>query len=121
MARKVVFNSDKEADEAAQLIVKEFPEGWDFRIRSSDIGLKNSKTVYFLEYFNDEAKLVARHTETEPYKKESKDRFTINCHEDQLSAYIGVGETPHDAIKDIRKKIKKDMEVLESILKKIKK
>ena len=121
MARKAVFNNDKEAVEAAKIIITEFPEGWDFRLRESEIGMKNIKKVYFIEYFNTDAKLVCHQTETKPYEKESKERFTINCHEDQLSAYIGVGETPYEAIKDIRKKIKKDMEVMESILKKIKK
>lgn len=116
MNKKTLFNNKNKAIEIAKEdIFNLFPEGWDFKV-SENIHIPNQ---YFIEYFNKEAGLHAYQNEIGKGGIDIKKRFVVYHDDDILTSYVGSGDTPKEAIKNIRKKIKNDIEYLEIALKKI--
>lgn len=119
LSMKTLFLTNDEALKIGNEILGSFPEGWEFKIRE-DNHLKSGKR-FLIEFFNKKEKLYSYHHTVETANGGSKDRFIIHHQDEMMSSYIGSGDTPREAIKDLRKKIKTDVEYLKSVLNNISK
>jgi len=96
-----------------------FPEGWLFNIR--EVPHSRNGKRFLIEFFNKKEKLYSYYHTVETPNGGSKDRFMIHHQDEMMSSYVGSGDTPREAIKDLRKKIKTDIEYLKSVLNNISK
>lgn len=116
---KTLFLNQAEAFKIGNEILTSFPEGWEFKVRETPHS--NSGKRFLLEFFNKKEQLYSYHNTVATPNGGSKDRFLIHHHDEVMSAYICSGDNPREAIKNLRKKIKTDMEHLKSVLNNISK
>lgn len=116
---KTLFLTHEEALKIGNEILGSFPEGWECKVRETPHS--NNGKRFLIEFFNKKEQLYSYHSTVATPNGGSKDRFLIHHHDDMMSGYIGSGDTPREAIKNLRKKIKTDMEHLKSVLNNISK
>lgn len=116
---KTLFLTYDEAFKIGNKITESFPEGWEVKIR--EIQNSNNGKRFIIEFFNKKEQLYSYHSTVSTPNGGIKDRFLIHHHDEIMSAYIGSGDTPREAIKNLRKKIKTDMEHLKAVLNNISK
>ncbi len=116
---KTLFLTNEEALKIGNEILVFFPEGWEYKVREATHSNKGKR--FLIEFFNKKEQLYCYHSTVENPNGGSKDRFLIHHHDEMMSSYIGSGDSPREAIKNLRKKIKTDIEHLKAVLNNISK